>query len=128
MDSWRKQIDQFVETGKLLDDNSNLYKVFNRDFSNTFLKGDINIKADVSYRTDETYIRSVDAESNQPVGGQNLLGIKVAADYNLSRNFTASLYYDQNVTSYAISTLFGDAALGSVHRTEQKSCVLSRQR
>ncbi|MGY6649239.1 T9SS outer membrane translocon Sov/SprA [Wenyingzhuangia sp. IMCC45574] len=70
------------------------------------LKGDINIKADVSYRTDETYIRSVDAESNQPVGGQNLLGIKVAADYNLSRNFTASLYYDQNVTSYAISTLY----------------------
>lgn len=70
------------------------------------LKGDINIKADVSYRTDQTYIRSVDAASNQPVGGQNLLGIKVAADYNLSRNFTTSLYYDQNVTSYAISTLY----------------------
>ena len=41
VDSWRKQIDQFVETGKLLDDNSNLYKVFNRDFTNLFLKGDM---------------------------------------------------------------------------------------
>ena len=70
------------------------------------LKGDINIKADVSYRTDVTSIRSIDASANQPVGGQNLLGIKVAADYNLSRNFTASLYYDQNVSSYAISTLY----------------------
>jgi len=39
VDSWRQQINQFVETGKLLDDNSNLYKVFNRDFTNSFLKG-----------------------------------------------------------------------------------------
>lgn len=70
------------------------------------LKGDLNIKADVSYRTDVTSIRSIDSATNQPVGGQNLLGIKVAADYNLSRSFTASLYYDQNVSSYAISTLY----------------------
>lgn len=41
VDSWRKQIDQFIETGQLLDDNSNLYKVFNRDFTNLFLKGDM---------------------------------------------------------------------------------------
>ncbi|MFT4825466.1 MAG: putative protease [Halioglobus sp.] len=41
VDSWRKQIDQFVETGKLLDDDSNLYKVFNRNFTNLFLKGDM---------------------------------------------------------------------------------------
>ncbi|MBL1260081.1 MAG: U32 family peptidase [Thiotrichaceae bacterium] len=42
VDSWRKQIDRFVESGKLLDDNSNLYKVFNRDFTNLFLQGDMN--------------------------------------------------------------------------------------
>ncbi|WP_205341911.1 peptidase U32 family protein [Denitrificimonas caeni] len=41
VDSWRKQIDTFVETGSLLDDDSNLYKVFNRDFTNLFLKGDM---------------------------------------------------------------------------------------
>ena len=41
VDSWRKQIDRFVQTGKLLNDNSNLYKVFNRDFTNLFLKGDM---------------------------------------------------------------------------------------
>ncbi len=70
------------------------------------LKGDINIKADVSFKTDLTNIRSVDTQTSQPVGGQNLLGIKVAADYNLSRSFTASLYYDHNVSSFAISTLY----------------------
>ena len=41
VDSWRKQINQFVDTGKLLADDSNLYKVFNRDFTNSFLKGDL---------------------------------------------------------------------------------------
>jgi putative protease len=41
VDSWRKQINKFVETGTLLDDDSNLYKVFNRDFTNLFLKGDM---------------------------------------------------------------------------------------
>lgn len=41
VDSWRKQINQFVDTGKLLEDDTNLYKVFNRDFTNSFLKGDL---------------------------------------------------------------------------------------
>jgi putative protease len=41
VDSWRKQINKFVETGTLLADDSNLYKVFNRDFTNLFLKGDM---------------------------------------------------------------------------------------
>ena len=41
VDSWRKQMDTFIDTGKLLDDDSNLYKVFNRDFTNSFLKGNL---------------------------------------------------------------------------------------
>ena len=41
-DTWRKQVDQFVETGKLNSDDSNLHRVFNRDFTNSFLKGDLN--------------------------------------------------------------------------------------
>lgn len=40
-DTWRKQVDQFVETGKLLSDDSNLHRVFNRDFTNSFLKGNL---------------------------------------------------------------------------------------
>ena len=41
VDTWRKQINQFVETGKLLPDDSNLHKVFNRDFTNSFLRGNL---------------------------------------------------------------------------------------
>lgn len=41
VDTWRKGIDGFIETGKLLPDDSNLYKVFNRDFTNSFLQGNL---------------------------------------------------------------------------------------
>lgn len=41
VDTWRKQIDEFVETGKPLDDDSNLHRVFNRDFTNSFLQGNL---------------------------------------------------------------------------------------
>lgn len=42
VDSFRKQIDGFVTTGKLTQDGERLYQVFNRDFSNAFLRGDLN--------------------------------------------------------------------------------------
>ncbi|WP_061018013.1 peptidase U32 family protein [Vibrio splendidus] len=41
VDTWRKQIDSFVESGLLIQDDSNLHKVFNRDFTNSFLKGNL---------------------------------------------------------------------------------------
>ncbi len=42
VDSFRKQIDGFVNTGELTQDGERLYQVFNRDFSNAFLRGDLN--------------------------------------------------------------------------------------
>lgn len=42
VDSFRKQIDGYVETGELTQDGERLYKVFNRDLTNGFLKGDLN--------------------------------------------------------------------------------------
>lgn len=41
IDTWRKQIDTFIESGQLVGDDSNLHKVFNRDFTNSFLKGNL---------------------------------------------------------------------------------------
>jgi len=42
VDSFRKQIDGFIDTGELTQDGERLYQVFNRDFSNAFLRGDLN--------------------------------------------------------------------------------------
>jgi putative protease len=41
-DTWRKQIDTFVKSGQLQNDDANLHRVFNRSFTNDFLKGDLN--------------------------------------------------------------------------------------
>lgn len=41
IDNWRKQIDHFCQTGQMLNDMTELYSVFNRDFSNGYLQGDI---------------------------------------------------------------------------------------
>ncbi len=40
-DTWRKSIDTFVESDKLSSDDSNLHRVFNRDFTNSFLQGNL---------------------------------------------------------------------------------------
>ena len=39
VDSWRKRLHGFYHRNEIVDDNGDLYKVFNRDFSNGFLKG-----------------------------------------------------------------------------------------
>ena len=41
VNAWKKQIQHFNDKNSLIRDNRDLYKVFNRDFSNSFLKGDI---------------------------------------------------------------------------------------
>ena len=41
VNAWKNQIRSFDQTNKLNPDNSALYKVFNRDFSNSYLKGEI---------------------------------------------------------------------------------------
>ncbi|WP_234496612.1 U32 family peptidase [Vibrio maritimus] len=40
VDNWRKQIDRLCDGETLSQDTTELYTVFNRDFSNAFLKGD----------------------------------------------------------------------------------------
>ena len=82
--------------------------VFNTRFAGKKqrLKGDINMRMDVSLRDNLTLIRSVDVENNQISGGQKLLSLKFAADYKLNQNLTTSFFYNHNTSRYAISTTF----------------------
>lgn len=70
------------------------------------IKGDINLRADISLRDNLTLIRSVDEQNSQITGGEKLFGLKFLADYNLSRNLTASFYYNHQTFEYAVSTTF----------------------
>ena len=70
------------------------------------LKGDVNLRADVSLRDNLTQIRSVDEDNDQISGGQKLFSLKFTADYRLSNSLTASFYYNHQTSKYAISTTF----------------------
>jgi cell surface protein SprA len=59
------------------------------------IKGDINIKGDLSYRNNQTIVRYLDY-NNQLAGGQNIWSLKITADYSFSRNLTAIFYYDHS--------------------------------
>jgi putative protease len=41
IDTWRQQIDTFEKSGQLQNDDANLHRVFNRDFTNSFLTGEL---------------------------------------------------------------------------------------
>ena len=63
IDSFRKQIDGFVETGELLEDGERLYKVFNRDFSNAFLRGDLNQSMFIENPRDNSKYHALDKQN-----------------------------------------------------------------
>ena len=60
IDSFRKQIDGFVATGELLEDGERLYKVFNRDLTNGFLRGDLNQSMFIENPRDNSKYHAVD--------------------------------------------------------------------
>ena len=60
IDSFRKQIDGYIETGELTQDGERLYKVFNRDFTNAFLRGDLNQSMFIDNPRDHSKHRAVE--------------------------------------------------------------------
>jgi len=77
------------------------------------LKGDLNIKADLSYRNNITVLRNLEIDNNQVTAGQTLWSIKVTADYALSKNLTGLFFYDHNFSKFAISTAFPQTSIRS---------------
>ncbi len=77
------------------------------------LKGDLNMKADISYRQNLTTIRTIDTGNTQVTGGQDIFSLKFSADYNLNKNLIATFYYDQTASRYAISTSFPRQSISS---------------
>ncbi|GAA6170989.1 peptidase U32 family protein [Colwellia sp. KU-HH00111] len=60
IDSFRKQIDGYLNTGELTQDGERLYQVFNRDFSNAFLRGDLNQSMFIDNPRDNSTQHAVD--------------------------------------------------------------------
>jgi cell surface protein SprA len=70
------------------------------------IKSDMNLRADLSFRNNVTRMRSAVDNIHQPTGGQNIISIKIAADYILNAKLNLRIFYDQILTSPVITTSF----------------------
>lgn len=77
------------------------------------LKGDLNIKANLKIRDNRTVVRAIEEANDQVTGGQRLFSLDILADYAVSKNFVASLYFKQTASKYAISTTFPRQTISS---------------
>ena len=79
VDSFRKQIDGFLNTGELTEDGERLYKVFNRDFSNAFLRGDLNQSMFIDNPRDNSKVHAInkhkatESQNHSPATSQDKL-------------------------------------------------------
>lgn len=67
---------------------------------------DLNIRGDISLRDSRTSIMNILLDDSQVTGGQRLMQIKLAADYNVSENLNLRVFYEQMTSKYKISTAF----------------------
>jgi len=69
-------------------------------------KSDVNIRADVSIRKNLTIIRKLEEEIDELTAGQDVITIKVSADYVLSDRFNLKIFYDRVVNKPKISLTY----------------------
>ncbi|WP_281323231.1 cell surface protein SprA [Flavobacterium aestivum] len=70
------------------------------------IKSDINIKADLTLRDNQTIVRYLDYVNNQLAAGQNIWTLNLTADYSLSKNLTVIFYYNHSFSKPVVSTSF----------------------
>ena len=75
--------------------------------------GDLNLKADLSFRDNMTIIRNLDILDNKVTAGQSIWSFKLSADYALSESFNAVFFYDHLFSEFAISTAFPQTTIRS---------------
>lgn len=73
------------------------------------LKSDLNFKLDLSYRRNMTVIRRIVDEISTPTGGQNIITLKTALDYQLTQAINLRLFYDWIRTTPQTSNSFPTA-------------------
>ncbi|WP_224484080.1 T9SS outer membrane translocon Sov/SprA [Robertkochia aurantiaca] len=79
----------------------------------TILRGDLNLKADLSLRDNITIIRNLDINTNQVTAGQDIWALKFTADWALTKNLTTLFFYDHTFSRFKVSTAFPQTTIRS---------------
>lgn len=77
------------------------------------VKSDLNVKIDFSMRDNKTMLRRLDEEVNQASAGQRIFSINTSADYQMNRNLTLRLFYDQTLTKPHIASQYPNSTINS---------------
>jgi len=66
----------------------------------------LELKADIGIRDNQTIIRRILEDITQVTAGQKIITIKISADYQLSRRVSARVFYDQVISTFKTSNAF----------------------
>lgn len=75
-------------------------------FSNVKLENEMKFQLDVSVRDNKTLIYRADIQSAEVSSGQKNITLRPAIDYDLSKRFHMSVFYDSNITKPYTSQTF----------------------
>jgi cell surface protein SprA len=70
------------------------------------IMSDLNLRLDFSIRDTRTIIRRMEEGLDQPIAGQNLISIKLNADYVISERINLRFYYDGTINRPVVSSAF----------------------
>jgi cell surface protein SprA len=73
------------------------------------LKSDLNIKSDISIKTNKTILRKIIEDVNQISTGQRIISINTSADYLINDKFTIKFFFDKIITNPFVSSQFPNA-------------------
>lgn len=75
----------------------------------TNIKSDLNLKADVSVRTNKTVLRKLVEEVDQISAGQRIVSINISADYFISNSVNVRLFFDRVINNPFVSNQYKNA-------------------
>ena len=143
VETWRKQLTSFYAQEALEGDNNNLRKVFNRDFSNSFLKGDISRdifidnprdnsaihRAKVKFGADINFDTKVNIEANEQLDivKQELSDLKEKIVTNVQEGI-AKLSIDKAPLTLSLSGVAGKPLSVAVKTPETSFVVTSNSK
>lgn len=70
------------------------------------VKSDMNLKADLSFRKNQTVMRRIEEEVSQATGGTNIISIKLSADYVINERINVRFFCDRIMNRPVVSNSF----------------------
>jgi len=70
-----------------------------KDFNN-----DLNIRADISHKTDQALIRKIEERFTQATSGTTIITLKMSADYTMSRALSVTAFFDKVINKPLITS------------------------